>query len=156
MDNKTNRFQFQSILTLCIILFAMGASSQTTLEGTVTEDANGIPVPFATVALMDNGKLLAGGDTDFDGNYFFSDLDPGIYDLEISFIGFATKRIENIIVHGGKVNMVNASMIEETMICGGWSGCVRHFPALIAFDEFTSGTTIYSHDIRMKQFRSSK
>jgi len=136
-------------LTLFILAMVLstGAFCQTSLEGKVTEDSNGMPVPFATVALYKDGTLLTGGDTDFDGNFFFSDIDPGTYDVEISFIGFATNKITGVIVKGGKVNKVDAKMIEEGVLMEKIVITEYKVP-MVEFDNTTQGNTITAEDIR--------
>ena len=46
-------------------------------------------------------------------NYFFSDIDPGTYDIEVSFIGLQTQRIQGIVAKAGKVNLADVAMKEE-------------------------------------------
>ena len=60
---------------------------QTQLQGKVTDGTSGESVLFGTVALYKSGVLLTGTETDLDGNYFFSDLDPGTYDVEVTYVG---------------------------------------------------------------------
>ena len=77
-------------LLLLLLLFCFGSVSllaQTTLEGKVTDAVTGEPILFGTVALYKNDVLITGTDTDLDGNYFFSDMDPGNYDVEVSYVG---------------------------------------------------------------------
>ena len=59
-----------------------GVIAQTSLEGNVTDVTNGDPILFGAVALYKNDVLITGVETDLDGNYFFSDVDPGTYDVE--------------------------------------------------------------------------
>jgi len=79
------------------ILFQTG-NSQTRLQGIVSFAIDSTPVPFATVALFKDNHLITGADTDFDGLYFFNDLAPGLYDLEVSFLGYTTHKVTGVIV----------------------------------------------------------
>jgi hypothetical protein len=85
---------------LCV--FTTSVVAQSSLEGKVTEEDTGEPVLFGTVALYKNGVLITGTNTDFDGNYAFSNIDPGTYDVEASIVGFTPQRQSGVVVLAGK------------------------------------------------------
>src|SRR3569623_101229 len=58
-----------------------------TLSGTITDKADGKPIPGATVAIPD---LRTGAVSDANGKYLISQLPKGIYLVQVSFIGYAT------------------------------------------------------------------
>ncbi|MEP0713523.1 MAG: carboxypeptidase-like regulatory domain-containing protein, partial [Algoriphagus sp.] len=65
----------------------------------VAKDAKtGEPVAYATAALYAAGgdTNVAGAVADGDGKFFITGMDPGTYDLKISFLGFETKTISGI------------------------------------------------------------
>lgn len=70
------------------------------IEGKVAEELSGEPVIFATVALYQEGELIKGLDTDFDGRFAFSELSEGSYDLEISFLGYTSAKVLQVEVEG--------------------------------------------------------
>ncbi|HLF63718.1 MAG TPA: TonB-dependent receptor, partial [Saprospiraceae bacterium] len=94
--------RFFTVLTVCMAFSASAALAQTSLEGKVTEQDNGDPVIFGTVSLFKNGVLITGTETDFDGNYAFSNIDPGTYDVEASYVGFTAQRQVGVVVLAGK------------------------------------------------------
>ena len=77
-------------------------SAQASLEGNITDVDSGEPVLFATVALYKNGILITGTESDIDGYFIFSSIDPGTYDVEASYVGYQSKRIEGVLVQAGK------------------------------------------------------
>jgi len=85
-----------------ICVFTTSMVAQSSLEGKVTELDNGEPVIFGTVSLYKNGVLITGTETDFDGNYAFSNIDPGTYDVEASYVGFTAQRQAGVVVLAGK------------------------------------------------------
>jgi len=91
------------------MLFSTIAISQTDLRGKVTEE-NGEPILFGTIAIMKNGVAITGTETDFDGNYSFSNIDPGTYDVESSYVGLGTVRISGVIVKAGRINYLDIVM----------------------------------------------
>ena len=104
------------IKRLTILLLSIGLSSafsyaQTSLEGkVVTED--GEPVLFGDVAIFLNDVLITGTQTDFDGNYSISNMDPGTYDIVSSYVGLQTKKIQGVVIQSNKANRLNITMTE--------------------------------------------
>lgn len=106
-----NRLYF--FLWLCALCVSnVPLQGQTTLEGIVTDALYGDVILFGSVVLYKNDVLITGTETDIDGKYFFSDIDPGEYDIEASHIGFDTKRIKSITVEENKANQVNIVISE--------------------------------------------
>src|SRR6187401_2296900 len=91
-------------LLLISILTTIGFSawSQTSLEGKVLDAASGEALIFANVVLFKNGNLITGAQTDLDGNYVFSSLDPGTYDVEASYTGYPTTRQTNVVLYASQ------------------------------------------------------
>ncbi|MGB0870006.1 MAG: carboxypeptidase-like regulatory domain-containing protein [Flavobacteriales bacterium] len=70
------------------------------LKGTVTEAESGEAIPMANVVIKSGDTIVQGGATDFDGNYIISPLSPGVYTVEVSFIGFETYILDSLFVNG--------------------------------------------------------
>ncbi|HPK08903.1 MAG TPA: carboxypeptidase-like regulatory domain-containing protein, partial [Saprospiraceae bacterium] len=101
----------KNLLTLLLFFLFVGISfSQTALEGKVTQEDTGEPVLFGTLALFKNGVLITGTDTDVDGNYFFSGIEPGTYDVEATYVGLTTSRVTDVIIKAGKTNRLDIVM----------------------------------------------
>lgn len=71
-------------------------SAQTT--GKITDVLDNSPLEYATAALysQNDKTLITGVITNSDGFFSIEDVKPGIYYLEVSFIGYQTKTILNI------------------------------------------------------------
>ncbi|MGB1282181.1 MAG: TonB-dependent receptor domain-containing protein [Schleiferiaceae bacterium] len=69
------------------------------IRGTVYEDETSEALFYANAQIPSAGAVAF---TDFDGNFELS-LEPGTYDLEISFLGLATLTISDVKVEAGKV-----------------------------------------------------
>jgi len=80
---KTLILALVSTLLVSVSHFNIGYS-QTSLQGKVTDLASGEPILFGTVALIKDGTTIKGVETDLDGNYYFSDIKPGTYEVEAS------------------------------------------------------------------------
>ncbi len=97
------------VLWILAVGMTIAQTGATSLAGSVKDDANE-PVIAATVSLYKNGSLLTGVLTDFDGNYNFANIDPGTYDLEVSYVGMQTKRVNGITALAGRTTFVNFEM----------------------------------------------
>ena len=71
-----------------------------TIVGQVVDAELGTPLEYANTMLYEkqNQTQVTGAMTDNDGVFRLSKVAPGIYTLEISFIGYYTKEIENVVV----------------------------------------------------------
>ncbi len=86
----------RSLVFICSLLFFNTIFSQTTGEiyGTVLDEKNS-PVFGASVFLEGTDQ---GAQTDFDGNYLISEIQPGSYNLVVSYLGFESQTLYNVIV----------------------------------------------------------
>lgn len=131
---------------LFAFLFTTIALAQTSLEGKVVDAASGEAILFGTVALYKNDVMLTGVETDLDGNYFFSDIDPGTYDVEASYIGYTPQRQVGVIVKAGRTNRLDFAINEGVLL--DEVEVVEYKVPLIEIDHTTNGATITSDAIR--------
>lgn len=87
------------------------------IVGVAKDVKTGEPVAYATAVLYVAGSdtNVAGGVADGDGKFFITGMDPGSYDLKISFLGFETKTVKDIQVVSktGDVNIGDIQMTDE-------------------------------------------
>ncbi len=127
------------------------ALSQTSLQGTVTDAENGQPIIFGTVALYKNGVLATGTETDLDGFYSITELDPGKYDLVFSYTGYQELKVEGVEVLAGKANKLDAKIRTGlTLCCGPVCGFFR---PLIQLDETTQGIVFDQEELKHLPYR---
>ncbi len=103
-------------LLLTLLFFSLGSTAiiaQTSLYGKIIEKETGEAIIGANVVLKKNGVFETGSDTDFDGNYSLTNLDPGTYDIEVSYVGFPTQRITDVIVAAGKGTRLDVELESE-------------------------------------------
>ncbi len=128
-------------------LVAVATAAQTSLTGKVTNAENDEPIPFSNVVLYKNGVFVTGSETDIDGNYNFTSIDPGTYDLEVSFLGFQTQRLTGIKVLAGKANRADVELTEGGVVLD--EVVVKEYRVpLVEQDNTTSGGVITSEQIR--------
>ena len=70
------------------------------VSGYVQEQQSNKPMEYCTVSIFDatSEDLVTGIVSDLQGNFILDKLKPGLYDVEVSFIGFEAKRVEDIIL----------------------------------------------------------
>lgn len=137
-----------AIIFFGLFLFSLSANGQsvdtlpsrTGIEGHVYEEETGELMLFATVALYQDNVLLTGTDTDFDGYFILEKIEPGTYAVEVSFVGYKTERIENLIIEKDKILDLKIELEEGGICCPIYHPV--HHPSLIEFDNTTSGQII--------------
>ena len=134
-----------TFVIICL-LFSAIVFGQTTIEGKVTDQASGEPILFGSVAIYKNDVLLTGTETDLDGNYIFSGLDPGTYDIEMSYVGYQPTRIAGVVAKAGQINKVDITISEGVTL--QTAVIVDYKAPLIDFDNTTSGGTVTADQIR--------
>ncbi|MBI4557673.1 MAG: carboxypeptidase regulatory-like domain-containing protein, partial [Candidatus Hydrogenedentes bacterium] len=79
------------------------------LAGVVVESANGNPIPSATVeaVLLTNPFVWQTTSTMTDGSFLIPDLEPGIYDIEVSATGFQSASAYSVSVASGWVQQLS-------------------------------------------------
>jgi len=143
------RFTISVVLVLSVMFsFAQGAK----VKGKVF-DLKGEAVPFANVALYQNGSLKNGAQTNFDGEYSVSNIDAGTYDLKISFVGFQTYLLEGLIVQSGKVIFLDDVILSDEML--NVVNVVTYKVPLIDKDGGASGGTVSREDLSRMPGRSA-
>ncbi len=139
------------LILLVSLLWISGVNlenTSTSISGKVTDAANNQePILFATVAVYRGSILITGTVTDLDGNYFIRDVQPGTYNIEVSYVGFATQKQEGVIVKAGRNNVVNFSLSSEAILMSGIEIKAYKVP-LIEFDISSHGTTVTAEKIR--------
>lgn len=127
------------------ILFSFSAHGQTagTVQGVVVDAETEVPLVGATLILMPDE---IGTTTDLDGRYKFSNVAAGSYTLRVSYIGFKTRFIPDVIVRPGRATQSNVSLQpaifegEEIVVSAGYFDEVDQEP--------TSMTTYSAEEIR--------
>ena len=106
-----------TILCVVIFLVSMSLSAQSgTLKGTVSDAVTGETIPMANIVIKSDGVTVIGGASDFDGNFTIKPITPGNYTVEISFIGYATVRQNNVLISPDKITFVDYQMSLEANV----------------------------------------
>lgn len=131
---------------------SLSTKSNTSLQGKVTDAKSNEPILFGTVALMKDGNIIKGVETDINGNYYFSDINPGTYDVEASYVGYTPARQTGVIIKADKSNRLNLQISEGVL---AEEICITEYRApLVEFDNTTTGGIVTSEDIKSMPAKS--
>ena len=105
------------ILFVIALCTSVSLSAQTgTLKGTVSDAQTGETIPFANIVLKSDGINVLGGASDLDGNYTIKPINPGQYNVEVSFIGYATVIQTNVLISPDKITFLDYNMSLESNV----------------------------------------
>ena len=142
-------------LLILALLASAGLYAQVgTLNGTVIDASTNEPVPFANVSIEENGNVVTGGMTDFDGRFSIKPIKAGKYDVSASYIGYGTVKYSNVQITAGQITFQNfklkpeAEMLAEVEV-------IEYKVPLIQKDQTQSGGTMTSEDISRMTARSA-
>jgi hypothetical protein len=103
----------KSLLILFLIsnlqLLTSKADNTGQINGTVTDSISGETLIGATIQVMLSGKSF-GTTTDIEGYYALKPLEPGMYDVKVSFIGYEEKVFKNVRVSQQSITVLNAKL----------------------------------------------
>ncbi len=133
------------LLTFTLLLAGVVSMAQTSLQGSVKDAETDEPILFGNVALYRAGVLITGTQTDFDGYYSITEIDPGTYDVVFSYTGYQEVKISGVIVNAGKANSLDATMSAGVTLT---TIEVVYKPPLVEKDNTTQGKTLTSEEIR--------
>jgi hypothetical protein len=88
-----------------------------TLRGTVLDRDSRIPLPFASVVIMDTNPQR-GTTTNLDGNFSFEKLPVGRYTLQISYVGYEEAVVQEILLGSAKEVILSVEIRERTQSIG--------------------------------------
>ncbi len=150
---KASIFTPKAICMILMLFYATSLFAQNNIvTGTVTDDM-GEPLPAASVAVMNNGKIVRGTNTDLNG-YFKVEISLGEGDneIQVSYVGSKTKKIklttENYSKHFEVTMEPDEELLEEvTIVEDGYARLPRK-------DMVGAFTTVKADDIMMPAYQS--
>lgn len=138
---------------LLLPAFLLAQTATTVLEGIVTEAESGEQLIGASVRILQHNELVRLVISDFDGRFRVT-LDPGKYDLHITYTGFVPLEITNVIVLAGKINNIECAVysgitLQEVQVAA-------YKVPLISQDKTSGGYTLASESNKGKKGRKPK
>jgi len=96
-----------TVLALIIHTLAIAEVEPTNIEGKIYDQETEEPLEFVSVAIFTehDQELVTGTITDLDGSFNIKGLEAGTYYIEVSFIGYEKKVVEEININGQRKNV---------------------------------------------------
>ncbi|MBK9417320.1 MAG: carboxypeptidase-like regulatory domain-containing protein [Flavobacteriales bacterium] len=145
---------FSSVALSVLSVLALHAQVGTgSLKGKITDKKSSEPLPFVNVVIENRGTQVSGGATDFDGNYFIKPIDPGTYDVIVSYVGYQPYKQTGVVVSSNKITFLDIALnagveLKEFEV-------VQYTVPLIDRDGGASGGTVTREDIARMPGRSA-
>ena len=98
------------LLTSSFFILQLHADNTGQINGTVTDSISGETLVGATIQVMFNGKTL-GTITDPEGYYALKPLQPGLYDVSVSYTGYTKKIITGVRVSQETIKILNVQLV---------------------------------------------
>ena len=107
-----NRYQFAILVALLFMSNSLFSGTVGKIAGSVIDAESGDPLAGANVLVV--GSSL-GAAADLNGNYTILQVPPGIYDVQVSVIGYATIKVSMVRVRIDQTARVDFSMKMEAL-----------------------------------------
>jgi len=122
------------------------------ITGRVFESGSGEALPFSNVGIYRGKELIGATTTDFNGMYTIKPVPPGNYSIQVSYVGFQTKKIANVQLNN------NAMALQDFALNPGVElqavAIVEYKRPLFEKDQTTSGSTTTREEIERMAVRS--
>jgi hypothetical protein len=99
---------FYAFVILMISHSFFGQNS--TISGSVLDDSNGRTLPGVNVIIKD---LKLSVSTDSEGKFIFRNIASGIYEVELSYIGYKSKIISEVVTTNNEITYLNTTLVEN-------------------------------------------
>jgi outer membrane receptor protein involved in Fe transport len=147
----------RSLLLTLTMLFGLSAvvlaQTQTVLTGKVTDPALNEDLIGASVKILKGTTMVRGTITDVSGD-FRVNIDPGVYNLEISYTGYNTQQLSGVQVLTGQLNIVNVELAASSATLLNTVEIKEFKVPLIKADQTSGGKTLTSDQIKNLPTRS--
>ncbi len=139
-----------------VLIATIGANAQTgTLKGKVVDAVSGEAIPFANVVVQQNGNMVGGGVSDFDGNYTVKPVPAGRFTVKASYVGYNSLQVNDVIVYSDKIRFLDLHMNSSTQEIKEVDVIAYTVP-LIDKDNTSTGGTVTSEEISKMAGRSAE
>ncbi len=106
-----------TVLWLCLTMTVFTQTPTQTVRGTVLDADSKIPIIGAS-AIIPGTEPLMGTTTDENGRFRLENVPTGRISLELSYLGYETALVSNIVVHSGKEVVLNLTLRESAVSLG--------------------------------------
>jgi len=146
----------KTLLYVFLSFFSLATIAQSgELKGSILDKDNGEAIPFANISLIQGGKIVTGGMTDFDGKFTIKPIPAGVYDVKASYVGYKALQITGLRVKAGSITFQDFKLSSSAEILAEVE-VVSYKVPLIDKDQTQSGGTVTSEQIAKMPGRSAE
>lgn len=134
---------FKKILSLLLIFIALlsfnssiAQNNRGSIKGKIIDKTNGEALVFAFISLSQNGKILFSTQTDFEGKYNLDSIQPGNYEVAITYVGYTLSKTTNIKITANNITYVSIALERAAFAIEAYE-IVEYEVPLISKDEPT-------------------
>jgi len=116
IDSHTQNENMKKLLLIFIgFLIAFSADSQITqtVKGIVKDADTEFPLIGANIEIVLKDGQIAGTSTDLDGKFVLNAIPVGRYTVAISYLGYLTSTLPNVVVNSGKETYLEIALTES-------------------------------------------
>ncbi len=137
----------KNFLVIFLLIFSTEffAQDKAILTGKVTDAKTAEPLPGVNVIIK---GTYYGAATDINGNFIIRDLNPGVYNIDVSLIGYKLIQFTGVKINPGERKVLNVKM-EETVLTLDRDIVIIGEKPLIDVEETSSRKTISKEDIEV-------
>jgi hypothetical protein len=139
------------LITFAMLLctFGVALAQSTYLTGKVIDNEG--PLTGASVKVSKGAEFVRGAISDLDGNFRIS-LDPGTYDVEITYTAYQTQKVTGVQVLSGQINFLPDVVMSDNVLTA--VEITAYKVPLIEQDKTSGGQTLTSDQIKNLPTRS--
>jgi outer membrane receptor protein involved in Fe transport len=134
-----------AILCSVLMVVVLNAGQTGKIVGKIIDKRTNEPIIGASVVLQGTKQ---GSSTDFEGEYFIGNVQPGTYSVTVTTLGYKTATIRNIIVKIDLTTTIDVKM-EETVVEMGDAVIIEAERPLVQKDLTSSAVSISADEMRV-------
>jgi hypothetical protein len=125
----------KTLFTLSVIVLALTTYAQVpgSIRGKVINSYDKQGLPGASITLKIQGNLT-GTISDTEGNFDLRNVPSGVYEVEISYIGYDSQTLQGVRVYQGEISFLDNILLEEGINIDGGTVIAPREP-LLYFDD---------------------
>ena len=109
---KKNYTTLVFLFFLVFITKSFAQNPTQTIRGTVSDKQSFSPIPGVNVIIIGSNPVKVGS-TDIDGKFKIMEVNPGRYDLKVTYLGYKEIVLPNVVVTSGKEIVLEIGMEEN-------------------------------------------
>jgi hypothetical protein len=82
------------------------------IRGKVYDNTTHEPVPFASITILKNNVEILATTSDFDGMYMLKPIEPGTYDIKVTYVGYMCFMLRSVYVKPSEITIVQLPIMQ--------------------------------------------